>query len=227
MNCTCTQGWIVGEDGLARRCPCRKITPMMRLLRAGVSFYDAGHTLDEMLQTDKPQWRRMQHALKVLRGGDGVVFFGPVGTGKTCAAAAIAKELMGEGLDVTWLYFPTWLDEIRDSHREGATVREGIILEQAVRVPVLVADDVGLGRMTAYVAEVVTKLIHRRKGKATLVTTNLGMGDGGRSVREALGAAAHSRLREYAPFEFRGRDRRKPRRVDDASQDQHPHPQEA
>lgn len=203
-TCACGGlGWVVDDNRGASRCPCRKLKPEVKLMRAGVSAWDAAWSMGRVGELRE----KAQQGLDVLLQGGGVLFTGPVGTRKTCTAVAIAKELMANGRRLEWLYFPSWLDELRESHKEEAVEREGILLEHAYKAEALVLDDLGLGRVTTYGAETVTKLIHRRNGRATLVTSNLSP----EGIRQNLGAAAHSRLREYLHFEFAGKDQRRPR----------------
>lgn len=105
-------------------------------------------------------------------GPDFLTFLGPVGCGKTWAAAAAAKEWLvlheGRG-SVRWVESPTLIREMRDFETAGDT------FERYGRAGLLVLDDLGAERDTEYASEQVLALISRRYDweRPTVVTTNV------------------------------------------------------
>ena len=90
--------------------------------------------------------------------GQGVMFYGDVGTGKSYIAAAIANELMAELHTVVMTSFPNSLDF-------------------ASRAELLVIDDLGAERSTDFALEQMYKVIddRYRSKRPIILTTNLSL----------------------------------------------------
>ena len=115
----------------------------------------------------------------------GLYFHGPNGTGKTSVASAIAIELE----DAT---FWAVRDLIATAKSEfGCDVRWPVV-EKCVRASLLILDDVGVMRNTAYVTETVQDIIARRYDREglTILTSNFAPD----AIRVIVGDACHSRL---------------------------------
>lgn len=118
----------------------------------------------------------------------GLLLHGPVGTGKTTVAAAMAADL-GEPdrccyRDLRRVY--------AQAKAEMDTADAGREVERLVRAPLLVLDDVGKQRATPWAVEVLRDVVERRHdgGGLTVATTNLSLDD----LATLLGPAAWSRL---------------------------------
>lgn len=101
--------------------------------------------------------------------GQGVMFYGDVGTGKSYIAAAIANELMAELHTVVMTSFPNILERALDFDSNS--------LDFASRAELLVIDDLGAERSTDFALEQMYKVIddRYRSKRPVILTTNLSL----------------------------------------------------
>lgn len=134
----------------------------------------------------------------------GMIFCGPVGNGKTFAAACIANELIDRGIPVLMTSFPRILNS---GYEKNALVRE------AQAFDLVIIDDLGAERQSEYALETVQYFLDERykSGKPTIITTNLGKGDL-ENPRNMDYKRIYDRVLEMClPMTFPARDRRKER----------------
>lgn len=117
----------------------------------------------------------------------GLFLWGPVGSGKTSIAAAIAVELDCRYWDVRALLA---------AMKEEMGLRQVAypVKERCVKAPVLVLDDIGKSRRTEWVVEEMQDIVERRfdRGGLTVVTSNLSPTE----MAGFLGEAAASRFQD-------------------------------
>ncbi|OGD17317.1 MAG: hypothetical protein A2V76_06900, partial [Candidatus Aminicenantes bacterium RBG_16_63_14] len=105
----------------------------------------------------------------------GLVFIGPCGVGKTHLAVSIIQELM-RAKDAACIFydFRDLIREIQSTFTPESTLSESDVLAPVFSSDVLVLDELGAKRTTAWVEETVFYIINHRYNhkKMTLFTTN-------------------------------------------------------
>ena len=104
-----------------------------------------------------------------LRDGMGLLYHGPVGTGKTFLAACIANAVISQGYRVRLTSFARVADEIFKAENKAEYI------DHLCRYDLLILDDLGVERKTEYMQEMVYKIVNARyvAGAPVIVTTNL------------------------------------------------------
>lgn len=102
--------------------------------------------------------------------GKGLVLFGPVGTGKSYYAACIANALIDAGYTALMTNFSTVINKLQESFEGRQEFINGLN-----KYSILIIDDLGAERNTAYMIEQVFNIIDSRyrSGKPMIITTNL------------------------------------------------------
>lgn len=144
--------------------------------------------------------------------GQGILFYGTFGIGKTHLAAAIANRHMGK-TPLLYISCPDLLAEVRDAmNTKGAPNRLAI----AKGVRLLILDDIGAEKPSEWVRETLFLLVnHRYEHKLpTIMTTNCAMDE----LDTKLGGRIVSRISEVSTcIKYEDIDRRlkisKPRAV--------------
>ena len=106
---------------------------------------------------------------QMLENNIGVLFHGPVGTGKSFFACAIANELLQKHVPTTITSFPRLLNLLQDSNNRQW------LLDCLGNYKLVVIDDLGVERETSYAAEQIFAVIDARSRTKlpTIITTNL------------------------------------------------------
>lgn len=113
------------------------------------------------------QWTQMQEK------GMGLLLWGSVGTGKTYIAACIANALLDRGVPVLMTSF----GRILGAMPGPASGEQTAAIDEWMRAPLLILDDLGVERDTPYTMELVYHIIDARyrSGRPMVITTNLTM----------------------------------------------------
>lgn len=125
--------------------------------------------------------------------GQGLVFWGPAGTGKSFAAACIANALLDRGVPVIMTSFVKLLAALQDG---GSGGEQGIV-SRLNRAKLAVFDDLGAERSTDYALEKVYSIVdgRYRKKLPMILTTNLTL-DSMRTERDTRYVRIYDRIFE-------------------------------
>src|ERR1700756_3817771 len=104
----------------------------------------------------------------------GVLFIGPSGVGKTHLAVAALKELIQRGHAGLFCDYRELLKEIQASYNPASESTEMSILEPIRTVEVLVLDDLGASKPSAWVLDIIGLVLNARynERRVTILTTN-------------------------------------------------------
>ena len=104
----------------------------------------------------------------------GLLFMGPSGVGKTHLAVAALKELIQRGHAGLFCDYRELLKEIQASYNPASESTEMGILEPIRTVELLVLDDLGASKPSAWVLDIIALVLNARynERRMTILTTN-------------------------------------------------------
>jgi len=159
-------------------CACEKLSRRLALFNAaniGVRYQDATLESFQAATADQQMARNMAQDFTLMypkvRGG--LVFWGPVGTGKTHLVVGIFRELtLRKGVGCRFVDYGNLLQDIKRSY--SGHQGDSSVMLPLVNVDLLVIDELGKGRNTEWEQTVLDDLISRRynANRITLCTTN-------------------------------------------------------
>ena len=186
-----SQGAGPGISSVAVRCECVASDRTARLLaRARIpgrhehcdfENFDTGLYENE---PDATAWNRSLEQAKLVVesfardypvGTDaGLLLMGPCGVGKTHLAVAVLKQLVLRGHDVLFYDYRELLKEIQASYNPVSQTTEMGVLEPVLTVELLLLDDLGASKPSAWALETVGHILNTRYNdkRITLLTTN-------------------------------------------------------
>jgi len=212
-NCLiCGDRGIILEGDSARPCSCmqqKKVENQFRnarisrdLLNCNFDNFKLQYYITAQEPNDRTHIENAERALKAAQEfvqrcrenlfGLGLLFTGPVGSGKTYLAAAIANDLMSAERQVLFLVVPDLLDDLRASYDKRSDTKEADLLDTARTVPILILDDLGAHNYTEWTRNRLYSIINFRMNEQlpTVITSNLALDE----MEEYLGDRTTSRL---------------------------------
>lgn len=142
---------------------------------------------------------------ELKKQGKGLLLYGSVGTGKTYAACEVANALIDKGYSVLVTNFSTILNTLQ------GTFEKQEYIDSLNRYSLLVVDDLGIERDTAFAKEQVFNVIdgRYRAGLPMIITTNMTI-DKLKSPTDIESGRIYDRILERCfPFEISGGSRRR------------------
>lgn len=133
------------------------------------NFEDYNDTLRDALKISK-KWIKDYPVLNF-----GLLFLGPCGVGKTHLAVAIIQELIHKSRIPCYFYdFRELIRDIQKTYTPESSLTESDVLSPVFQKDVLVLDELGAKRTTAWVEETVFYIINNRYNnkKLTIFTSN-------------------------------------------------------
>jgi DNA replication protein DnaC len=177
-------GWIVAEaegGSIAKRCHCF-LEKQARILfdRANIP---KRYQKCSLANFEEKHHDSLRDALKIAKKfvehypaqDVGLLFIGPCGVGKTHLAVAILRELIQtKGARGLFYDFRELIRDIQNSYTPDSSVSESDILAPVFDSDLLVLDELGAKRSSAWVEETVFYIINNRynRKKLTLFTSN-------------------------------------------------------
>lgn len=161
---------IVGDSGMNARFLRRTFSsfqPTAENQKALVSCKQYADTFRDKLPKNNPE-----------PGRNGLFITGPMGTGKTHLAAAIANQIMQDGTAVICMTMIDLLDRIKRTYeqkrQDGGEANEGSVLSAYKSVPLLIIDDMGKEPATEWAVSKIYAIINARYEAymPTIITTN-------------------------------------------------------
>lgn len=109
-----------------------------------------------------------------LQVDHGLLLIGPSGVGKTHLAVAALKDLLQRGHSGLFYDYNELLKEIQASYNRESQSTETDVLEPVLRAELLVLDDLGASKPSAWTLETVAYILNTRynEKRVTLITTN-------------------------------------------------------
>src|SRR2546421_1283544 len=198
---------VVAGKG-ARRCRCRTEEQRAKLLeaaripcryeRCSLANYKPAPGNGTQLQAFNYAFKLVDEYPAIDRG---LLFMGPVGTGKTHLSTAILRGLIEKGIPCLFCEFGALLKEIQDAYNPVSKTSELQVLAPVVAAEFLVLDELGASKPTDWVRDTMLHVIGQRYNdrKVTVFTTNYldeRAGAGGETLADRIGVRLRSRLYE-------------------------------
>jgi DNA replication protein DnaC len=153
----------------------------------------------------------LREKLVGLNNRDGVYIYGPTGTGKTYALAALAREYISLGYDVKRITYEELCLKIRDTFKPSSKQSEWGFIEPYLDCDKLILEDisttVSVGRQESdFALRIVLLILDNRSENClpTLITGNKPPNE----LENAFDSRIASRLRQGEIIQMVGKDRR-------------------
>ncbi len=150
--------------------------------------------------------RYVEHFSEMVQTGQGLLFWGNVGTGKTFLAGCIANALLEQKIPVLMTSFPKILNALGGLYSS----ERNEYLASLNRYTLLVIDDMGIERESQYTVETIYTVIDERykSGKPFIITTNIQL-DALKNPQDVEHARIYDRIMERCmPVFFGGKNYR-------------------
>ena len=171
------------------------------------------HTFDGFIPEVQSEFEAKESAIKFVENfsehlaeGDGILFQGSFGTGKTHLAASIGNELYKQKFKVLFIKFPWYLDKLRQTFKESK--QRDDIYYKALDADLLIIDEVWASQNynSDFEVKELYKLTDERMDKPTIYTTNYSSDD---FLKNDLGRVFSRMLDSSELVILNGKDKRR------------------
>ena len=198
-------GWVLDEDANAAR-PCDCLVKRVSRAASGrmgsgipKRFRGVSFERKPICDLDPSLLREVRRYVSQiderLNEGDGMWFYGDVGTGKTSLAMLISQAAQEADRSVAIYSVPRLLAEIKETYNRDSGDSYMQLFRRLCAVDLLHLDDLGAEKSTEWVLEQLYAIVNERwqDRRSIVVTTNLTSLD---ELRDQIGARTVSRLSE-------------------------------
>jgi DNA replication protein DnaC len=177
-------GWLLEESAggtiIARRCQCYSERLNQTLLeQANIPRRYKNCTLNNFEVHNDSHRNAFKISKKFVEDYPvqdiGLLFIGPCGVGKTHLAVAIIQELiLKKNIPCSFYDFRDLIRDIQNTYTPDSSLTESEVLSPVLQKEVLVLDELGAKRTTAWVEETIFYIINHRYNnkKLTIFTSN-------------------------------------------------------
>lgn len=198
------------QRAYARRLREDKVSRALELSCLGAQF--AGQRLADLIGQPGlcrlcTQYVQQWPAMRVK--GQGLYFWGPVGSGKTHAAAVVVRELIDRHLvETLFLNLPEAVGRFRQAIGDPGNTDGAMLLDHMKRVELLVLDDLGVEKPSAWVTDLLYRVVDERwrEHRPILVTSLLPPAELARRYTAQLASRLEGCCKA---FRVTGKDRRR------------------
>jgi DNA replication protein DnaC len=146
--------------------------------------YETDNDVRDATPNQLAAWNRNRAEAKLIVQGfasefpvgneHGLLLMGPCGVGKTHLAVSAMKSIVRRGHSGLFYDYRELLKAIQDSYNPESQVTEMSVLEPVLKAEILVLDDVGSSKPSAWALETVGHVLNTRynEKRVTLLTTN-------------------------------------------------------
>ena len=140
-----------------------------------------------------------------LKEGNGLLLYGPVGTGKTYFAACVANAVLGQGCTARMTNFTDISNDLWGAEDKA------VYMDELRSFDLLILDDLGAERKNEYMQEIVYNVIDARyrAGKPVIVTANLSQDELAKPAEIGYGRIYDRILERCLPIKVEGHSRRR------------------
>lgn len=204
-------GNIITPNGI-KDCECKiKAGIVSNLIAAKIPPMYEQKDFDHFKTNSASRKRVLETAKKYVAeyqpNGNGLLFIGETGTGKTHLAVAILQELIQKQYAGVFYNIITLLDELRASYNSQDESEQWEIIDRVRDTSILVLDDLGAEKTSGWVNDRLYAIINYRyeNKKTTIVTSNKSHAE----LNDQIGNRIISRLVEMCRvIPFQGKDYR-------------------